>query len=290
MDKSAYAANTRKAYSHVIQRFNAFLGGRAAEDATIAAFLESEAERGLAPASLSLVSAAIGAQAQSAGADDPRGRLTYQTLGRLKRTHSARGGGQVAGLKREDVDAVATLAATEGTTAGLRDAALLRLGSDCLLRISELAAVHVKHLKRAEDGSGCLKVPRSKTDQEGEGQTLYVCKATMAAIAAWREASGIGSGPLFRGVSKGGTVGEAALTESGMRKIIRRRAWAAGFRRRVSGHSLRVGSAQSLVARGASTAELMQAGRWKDPKTAARYAANELAANGAVARFFEDDR
>ena len=60
---------------------------------------------------------------------------------------------------------------------------------------------------------------------------------------------------------------------------------------RVSGHSLRVGpppSAQSLVAAGASTAELMQAGRWTDPKSAARYAANELAGRGAVARYFED--
>ena len=57
----------------------------------------------------------------------------------------------------------------------------------------------------------------------------------------------------------------------------------------MSGHSLRVGSAQSLVARGASTAELMQAGRWTDERTATRYAAKELAANGAVARYFEDD-
>ena len=29
--------------------------------------------------------------------------------------------------------------------------------------------------------------------------------------------------------------------------------------------------------------------RWKDPKMAARYAANELAATGAVAWYFEDD-
>ena len=74
-----------------------------------------------------------------------------------------------------------------------------------------------------------------------------------------------------------------------MRSIIQRRASAAGVTGRVSGHSLRVGSAQSLVAAGASTAELMQAGRWTDERTATRYAANELAANGAVARYFEDE-
>ena len=72
-------------------------------------------------------------------------------------------------------------------------------GSDAFLRISELAAVQVEHLEAGEDGSGSLRLPRSKTDQEGEGRTLYVGRATMAAIGAWLEASGISSGPLFRG-------------------------------------------------------------------------------------------
>lgn len=287
--KDAYAANTHKAYGPAVKRFTAFLGDREADDETVAAFLEHEAERGLAPASLSLIHAAIGAAARFADAEDPRGRLTARTLRALKRRHAERGRGQVDGLRRSDVDAVARLAAAEGTLLGLRDAALLRLGSDAFLRISELAAVEVEHLETGEDGSGSLRLPRSKTDQDGEGKTLYVCRATMAAIGAWREASGVSSGPLFRGVSRDGTgVSATALSESSVPKVIRRRARAAGIEGRMSGHSLRVGSAQSLVARGASTAELMQAGRWTDERTAIRYAANELAANGAVARYFED--
>ena len=61
---------------------------------------------------------------------------------------------------------------------------------------------------------------------------------------------------------------------------------AAGIEGRVSGHSLRVGSAQSLVRAGADLPALMQAGRWKDSATAAGYAAGELASRGAVAEFF----
>ncbi len=53
--------------------------------------------------------------------------------------------------------------------------------------------------------------------------------------------------------------------------------------------ALRVGAAQSLVAVGASTVELMQAGRWTDAATATRYGANELAGRGAVARYFKDE-
>ncbi|MCY3930943.1 MAG: tyrosine-type recombinase/integrase [Acidobacteria bacterium] len=192
------------------------------------------------------------------------------------------------GLKREDALAAARLAAEEGNALGLRDAALLLLGSDGLLRISELAAVQVEDLGLGEGGSGVLALPRSKTDQEGEGSSLYVCRETMQAVAAWLRVSGIEDGPLFRPVLRNGA-GDSALSTSAVRSVIQRRARAAGVTGRVSGHSLRVGSAQSLVAAGASTAELMQAGRWTDERTATRYAANELAANGAVARYFEDD-
>ncbi len=288
--KDSFAANTHRAYRQAVQRFCAFLADREADDDAVAAFLRAEAERGLAPASLAIAATAIGAAARLAGAGDPRGHATRRTLEGLTRAGAGRGRGQVEGLKREQVAAAARRAEADGTKAGLRDAALLRLGSDGLLRISELAAVRVQDVEFAEDGSGRLGLRRSKTDQGAEGETLYVCRATMAAIAAWREAAGIASGPLFRGVARnGGTISDRAFSESGIRKAIQRRARDAGFQGRVSGHSLRVGGAQSLVARGASTAELMQAGRWKDPKMAARYAANELAARGAVARYFEDD-
>lgn len=284
----SYSPNTHKAYSRAVERFAAFLKGHAADDDTVAAFLTAEAERGLAPASLSILAAAIGAAASSAGARDPRGPVTRRTLRRLKRKHAARGRGQVEGLRREDAVAAARLAADEGNALGLRDAALLLLGSDGLLRISELAAVQVEDLCPGEKGSGVLALPRSKTDQEGEGSNLYVCRETMEAVAAWLRVSGIAEGPLFRPVLRSG-VGDSRLSTSAVRSTIQRRAKAAGVTGRVSGHSLRVGSAQSLVAAGASTAELMQAGRWTDERTATRYAANELAANGAVARYFEDE-
>lgn len=50
-----------------------------------------------------------------------------------------RGRGQAEALRRGSVEAAAALAAADGTVRGLRDAALLRLGSDCFLRVSELA-------------------------------------------------------------------------------------------------------------------------------------------------------
>ena len=52
---------------------------------------------------------------------------------------------------------------------------------------------------------------------------------------------------------------------------------------RISGHSLRVGMAQDLVAAGADLSGVMQAGRWKTPAMPARYAEHLLADRSAVA-------
>ena len=63
-----------------------------------------------------------------------------------------------------------------------------------------------------------------------------------------------------------------------------RRAGAADLEGRFSGHSLRVGGAQSLASAGASVVEMQTAGRWQSPSMPGRYARGELAARGAVAR------
>lgn len=69
-----------------------------------------------------------------------------------------------------------------------------------------------------------------------------------------------------------------------MRDIIKRRAADAGIEGRVSGHSFRIGTAQSLRRAGTDTTELMEAGRWKRFETMARYVRTQDAAFGPVAR------
>ena len=64
----------------------------------------------------------------------------------------------------------------------------------------------------------------------------------------------------------------------------RRAAAAADIEGRVSGHSLRVGSAQSLVAHGATIVEIQIDGRWSSPQMPGHYARAQLAGQGAVAR------
>ena len=196
------------------------------------------------------------------------------------------GRGQVKGLPWSAADTVAAVAANggRGSVAGLRDAALVALASDCLLRVSEAVAVQVADLAAEPDGSGRLTVRRSKSDQEGRGAVLYVGEATMRRIAAWRGAAGLDDGPLFRRIRRGDRVEASAITDRAARSIIQARAADAGIEGRVSGHSLRIGAAQSLAAAGAGPVELQQAGRWDSPSMPAHYARSQLAARGAVAR------
>ncbi len=146
------------------------------------------------------------------------------------------------------------LAACSSDMQGVRDAALLSLGYDAGLRVSELTAVEVKDLRLQGDGTGLLHLPRSKTDQEGLGSWAWLSADTMRRIAAWRSESEITEGVLFRRVgvdrrrqrAKEGaddrwgeadvegaamlvtfTVGSAALTRQGVTGIYRRIALAA---------------------------------------------------------------
>lgn len=188
---------------------------------------------------------------------------------------------------------------------GLRDAALLRVAYDAGARRSELVAIEVGHIEGPDsDGAGTLFIPSSKTDREGEGAYAYLSPATMDAIARWREKAGIRRGPLFRRVETHfdgsvAAIGTERLHPNSITLIYRRvirAAWAkkllgpiseAELERwvsAVSSHSIRVGVAQDNFAAGEALPAIMQAYRWRDPKTVMRYGARLATRSGASAR------
>lgn len=94
----------------------------------------------------------------------------------------------------------AMLAACSTDVQGMRDAALLSVGYDAGLRVSELTAVAVEDLRPQPDSSGLLHLPRSKTDQEGLGAWAWLSADTMRRVAAWFAEADITEGVLFRRV------------------------------------------------------------------------------------------
>lgn len=192
---------------------------------------------------------------------------------------------------------------------GLRDAALCSMAYDAGLRVSELVAATVDDLRLMTDGSGRLTIPRSKTDQDGEGSVVWLSAETMRRLSAWLTESAITDGPVFRRINilahKGVEGGEAVLrhhigvhglTRQGVVSILRRRAAAAiagghaviepgeDAVAALSAHSFRVGLTQDLFAAGEDGAGIALALRWSSPTTALGYARELAAGSNAAAR------
>lgn len=282
------ALNTRRAYASALRGFDAWRKDRVVDDELIANYAAHLQESGKAVATARIALAAIRYRARQEGDSRPDGALTAKVLEGYGRAEANPGRGQVAGVTWEQADAMTALAAQGGRLWDLRDAALIAVMSDGLLRISEAAGVGVADVNPARGGAGTLLVAQSKSDPQATGTVLHLRAVTLRRVSAWKEAAGIHSGPLFRRIRKGGRVEATALTAKSIRAIIQRWAKAAGVSGRVSGHSLRVGAAQSLVSAGATLPELQQAGRWLSPSMPAHYARGQLAGQGAVARLRPD--
>ena len=245
--KASVAENTQKAYQRALWNLETWLSGRTLSDALLANYITDMHEEGKSPATIGQAVAAVKWQLKHQSQETLNLPITQATLAGIRREGKDRGRGQVDGLIWQDVERVCVYAETEGTIAGLRDAAMIRLMSDCLLRISEVVTVNVGDLKEKT-----LTLRSSKTDQEGTGESLYVCDATRNVLKRYRERANITRGALFRYIRRGDHIQSDRLTPHSARRIIKKRAANAGVEGFISGHSLRVGSAVSLAQAGAT--------------------------------------
>ena len=181
------------------------------------------------------------------------GHRTTGALAEIRGEGKRRGRKQTDGLTWDDVERICTAAESADTAAGLRDAAMISLMSDCLLRISEAVAVNVEDIK--EDG---LRMQRGAGETAERGDSPYICDSTRRLIDQYRRRADVDSGALFRRIRFQNHVTEERLGVKGAREAIRRRAAEAGVDGVISGHSLRVGSAVSLAEAGASVKEVQK--------------------------------
>ena len=157
---------------------------------------------------------------------------------------------------------------------GRTDIATIGMMRDCLLRVSEASEAVWGDMERDPDGSGTLWIPKSKTDQDGEGEVGYISAATMTFLDAMR-------GP---GVAPGDRV--IGLRPNQLSRRIKRAALEVGLGEGFSGHSPRVGMAVDLSRSGASLTRMMNAGRWKSPSMPALYTRRDAAKRNAVAEYY----
>jgi integrase len=199
-----------------------------------------------------------------------------QTLSGIGREHH-RPVRPAAALISTDVKRL--IAVCPNDLAGLRDRALFLVGLAGAFRRSELVGIDVAHL-RFETESLIVRIPRSKTDQAGQGADVALPRmrgtetCPVRALEAWLRRARIRRGPVFRRITAAGTI-EGRLTGDGVYKILRVRAGAAKLTvaatERLSPHGLRAGMITEATLNGALDEQIMPHSRHKDASSMRGY-------------------
>jgi integrase len=281
--RAARAENTRRAYRAAVAVFTDWCAvhrqtALPASPETVAAFLATEAGRGLAVNTLRLRHAALRYLHLLAGYPPPTASpLVSATFAGIRRAHRRP-------LRKKTALVLdplrAAVAAIPDTLPGRRDRALLLVGFAAALRPSELAALSCDHLTRHNDGIA-LFLPWRKNDQEGEGTSVWLPSGRtdlcpVKALDAWLAAAEIAQGPLFRRVwrlppprvRRGAKrkaaperyhIGESPIDTDSIALVVKKWAGQAGLDGAAfAGHSLRRGAISSGVAQGVHIARLKQ--------------------------------
>ena len=171
-----------------------------------------------------------------------------------------------------------------------RERALLCMAYDTMARRCELAALNFEDLTFLPNGTGTLLIRRSKTDTVGQGATPYLSRGTVWHLQVWLTSAGINKEALFRRLIGQHRVGHRLhgdIISDAYERVARHVGMPATRVAPVSGHSIRVGATQDLLALNIDLASVMQAGRWKSTVMPMRYVEEVLAARGGIARAAE---
>lgn len=261
-----------------------YLEAPAAPEALVE-YLEYRAEQGCAPSTLKHDARGVEYHHLTLGLDSPVTMQVRMAVDRLCRRNK-RPPRQVRPIGEREYAAVRATAHIprpkmrghvfesehEARVRGDFEIALIGIMRDALLRGGEIGSLVWGDVMAEGDGSGRLLLRRSKTDQLGEGRTLYTSPRTMRYLNAMRN----------------GADNSATIFGLDCRQVYKRIVRACKFAGLGSGygaHSPRIGMAQDLARIGGTLPQIMAAGRWKSPVMPAYYIRHEEAARGAIARF-----
>jgi integrase len=172
------------------------------------------------------------------------------------------------------------LATCDVSARGRRDRALLLFGFAGALRRSELVALRVEDVVEVAGGLK-LRIMRGKTDQAGQGAEIglprgrHVETCPVLAFRAWQKVAKRRAGPLFRRISTGDRIGDAALHPDAVRRILAHRIAMAGIIiagfETLSAHSLRGGFITEAYGKGVRDEDIMRHTRHRDLRTMRGY-------------------
>lgn len=194
-------------------------------------------------------------------------------------------------------DVLAKLLATCTTDSlrDLRDRAILMVAfASGGRRRSEIAGLRVEQLSQEApiempDGpplpSLAIHLGRTKTTNGEENEVVYLTGRPVDALEAWMSAAKIGSGSVFRGIGRWGTVSKRALDPQSINAILKQRAEMAGLESgEFSAHGLRSGYLTEAANRGIPIQEAMEQSLHRSVQQASSYYNAATRRSGRAAR------
>lgn len=273
---AATSDNTRRTYRCAIRHFQCWGGALPADESAVIRYLLAYADS-LNARTLALRLTALSQWHVYQGFGDPASTPTVRkTLAGIARVHG-KPKKKAKALPLEDLEVIVTRLAALGGIKALRDSALLQLGFFGGFRRSELVGLTLEDISWEPQGM-VITLPRSKTDQTGEGIVKAIpfgdavcCPAT--ALRAWLAAAHIRSGPLLRPVNQWGHVSAKALHASSINTLLENCASLAqlDYVPQLSSHSLRRGMATSAYRAGADFQAIKRQGGWRHDGTVHGY-------------------
>lgn len=261
---AAESESTRRSYAADLRHFKACGGRIPATPEMVANYLAANSAK-LKVATLEHRLVAIHKAHQVIGAPSPTKNVlvkrTMQGIRRTKGTAQRR----MRALVRDDLVELLGVVAKQKPSKAARDKALLLVGFAGAFRRSELVAIDVEDITHYSHGIEVL-IRRSKTDQEGEGRTVFIPQARsvercpVQALAEWLRISGIDRGSIFRPVNRHDQVAGKRLSAQAVALIVKSTVAAArgtGAADLIGGHSLRAGFVTEAAMSGLPTAAIM---------------------------------
>ena len=272
------AESTKRAYVSDFKNFSEWcdtFGGSPlpASPEVVVLYLSHVATSGAKYATISRRAAAINFAHITAGLDSPT--KSHQVSGALQGIRRTVGVAQVKKAPATAKKIHEMVRLCPATLQGKRDKALLLMGFAGAFRRSELVALNVADVA-VEDAGMKVTIRKSKTDQEGAGQTVPIFRGEVfcpvQAMQEYLEAAGITEGPIFRPINKAGKVGSAALCAESVADVVKAYATKAGFSpAEFAGHSLRAGFLTSAAESGANIFKMVEVSRHRSLETVRGY-------------------
>jgi site-specific recombinase XerD len=147
------------------------------------------------------------------------------------------------------------IATCDDSLVGKRDKSLILTGFSSGRRRSELVNFRVEDLEKVHSGY-TIRMYHSKSDYSGKPKTIPIIGKAGEALQSYLDATKIKSGPLFRNISKHGTIHDG-LSGIGIQHIFKNRCKMAGLNEEIfSSRSLRSGLVTESLNRGVGLHEI----------------------------------